>query len=137
LNYKGTLQQFARQYGDARLAVLLAEVEKGFQLYRKETTGAQASDKELKMLRPNLPSITESPAVFFGKLDKTIEGTKRAYNSYIDTYSAAGYDIGLLERLEYGQGSVRQQVINAGFDYDAMKSDGMSDEEIKAALKIN
>lgn len=87
------MQNFARQYKDKRLSVLLSETEKAFQLYRKETTGAQASDKELQLLRPNLPSITESPAVFFAKVDKTMEGTRRAKNALLNTYAKAGYDV--------------------------------------------
>ena len=93
-NYKGNMTQFMRQFSnDPRLSVLLAETEKAFQLYRKATTGAQASDKELRMLRPNLPSITESPAIFFGKLEATIEGTKREKDAYIRTYGGYGYDV--------------------------------------------
>jgi hypothetical protein len=88
------MQNFARQFSnDPRLATLLSETEKAFQLYRKETTGAQASDKELQLLRPNLPSITESPAIFFSKIDSTMNGTRRAQKALLDTYGKAGYDV--------------------------------------------
>ncbi len=93
LAYKGPISNLARQFSDPRIATLLSEVEKAFQLYRKETTGAQASDKELNMLRPNLPSLTDSPYVFFSKLNATIEGTKRAQNALLQTFKKAGYDV--------------------------------------------
>jgi len=92
-SYKGTLSNLMSQYKYPELQVLKAEVEKAFQLYRKETTGAQASDRELQMLRPLLPSLTDSPAVFFGKIEQTIAGTQRAMNALLDAYSLAGYDV--------------------------------------------
>ena len=105
LNYKGSIQNFARQYVNPKLSVLLAEVDKAFQLYRKETTGAQASDKELERLRPNLPAITESPAVFFSKIDATIAGTKRAQKALLDTLDKAGYDVSGYSLGETTQGT--------------------------------
>ncbi len=94
--YKGSMSNLIAQYKNPKLQVLKAEVEKAFQLYRKETTGAQASDKELQMLRPNLPSLSERPEVFFGKINQTIAGTSRAKDVLLDTLDKAGYDMGKL-----------------------------------------
>lgn len=106
--YDGSMTAFIRQYAkDPEFATLFAEVEKAFQLYRKETTGAQASDKELKVLRPYLPALKERPEIFFSKLNKTMEGTRRAREIYLETLGKGGVDV--------------SQFTGAG--------DGMSDEE--------
>lgn len=90
--YDGSTTAFIRQYSkDPEFAVLYAEIEKAFQLYRKATTGAQASDKELKVLRPLLPQLTERPEIFFGKIDETVKGTKRAKRIYLETLEAGAY----------------------------------------------
>ena len=48
-------------------------------------------DKELERLRPNLPSMSEPPAVFFGKLEQTINATKRARSLWIDNLEKGGF----------------------------------------------
>jgi len=92
--YKGPVSQLFLQRMPTELAALQSEVDKAFQLYRKETTGAQASDKELARLQPNLPRLTDTPALFFQKLENTVEDTARAKDIFLGSLGAANYNIG-------------------------------------------
>lgn len=91
--YSGSFQDLAAQLKDPKFAGLKAEIDKAFQLYRKETTGAQASDKELQMLKPNLPQASDTAEAFFTKLENTIAGTKRARRYYLESFEKAAYDV--------------------------------------------
>jgi len=109
--YDGSMTAFIRQYSkEPAFATAFAEIEKAFQLFRKETTGAQASDKEIKILRPLLPQLKERPDIFFSKLDETIKGTERAKRIY-------------LESLEKGEVDI------SGFQEEKEVDDGLTDDE--------
>ena len=96
--YDGSMTSFIRQFAKTpKFAVAFAEIEKAFQLYRKETTGAQASDKEIARLRPLLPQLSEKPEIFFGKLEETVNATKRARGIYLDALENAYIDVSRFE----------------------------------------
>lgn len=110
-NFTGTINDLITQYArDPKIAVLQAETQKAFQLYRKATTGAQASDKEIAVLRPLLPKLTDRPEVFFAKLAETIRGTQRAKDTFLDTYSTGGYDTSMFQ--DNGTGSSQSSGAN-------------------------
>lgn len=112
-NFTGTINDLITQYArDPKIAVLQAETQKAFQLYRKATTGAQASDKEIAVLRPLLPKLTDRPEVFFAKLAETIRGTQRAKDTFLDTYSTGGYDTSMFQ--DNGTGSSQSSGANIG-----------------------
>ena len=70
-----------------------SDQEKVFQKFRKATTGAQASDRELKMLRPLLPGIWDKGDAWDSKSRRAIEGSKRAFKTRIKIAEKAGYDV--------------------------------------------
>ena len=114
-NFTGTINDLITQYArDPKIAVLQAETQKAFQLYRKATTGAQASDKEIAVLRPLLPKLTDRPDVFFSKLQETILGTERAKNVFLDTYSTGGYDTSMFQNNQTQTGSSQSSGANIG-----------------------
>ena len=77
-------------------------LERVFQRYRKIITGAQASDKELKTIRPLITAFTDQPEVFFATAESLVSEARRAFNTRLDLYQAAGRDVtkmrGLLEK---------------------------------------
>lgn len=84
----------------------------------KAISGAAVSDKEVVRLTKFLPSLTDQENVAKSKLETLISEVKRAQTNYTETLGAVT------------QTNVRETVINAGYDYDALKAAGHSDEEI-------
>lgn len=83
----------AAQYSqDPRYTAVKRDIELAFQAFRKRVTGAQASDRELKMLRPIIASFKDRPEVFFQTVQNSIENTEIAFNDRLDVYRAAGRD---------------------------------------------
>lgn len=72
---------------------LKSKLERAFQLYRKAITGAQASDKELKMLRPLIASFKQRPEVFQAVAQDLISESSRLYERRLGLYQRAGRDI--------------------------------------------
>ena len=88
--------QFAKdpKYTDAK-----RKLERAFQKYRKIITGAQASERELRMLRPLITSFQDRPEVFFETLDTLIDETGRQFNNRLDINEARGADVSKFREL--------------------------------------
>ena len=75
---------------DPKYTAVKRDIEQAFQQFRKTTTGAQASDKELRMLRPLVASLTDKPEVFFETINNRIQNIEFNYNDRLNLYKAAG-----------------------------------------------
>jgi hypothetical protein len=84
---------------DPRYTALKSKLERAFQKYRKIVTGAQASDRELKMLRPLIASFKQRPQVFFTVAQDIMNEYDRQYNDRLALYEAVGRDISKLKGL--------------------------------------
>jgi hypothetical protein len=74
-----------------------AKVDRAFQKYRKITTGAQASDKEIARLVPLMPSSKDrDPEVYTRKAIQVIEEMQRSKGIILNTFQDAGFDVGNL-----------------------------------------
>jgi len=75
---------------DPKYTAIKADIESAFQSFRIRVTGAQASDKELKNLRPVIASLKDNPAVFFARLENQMANLEDAYNGRLSMYQNAG-----------------------------------------------
>lgn len=90
----------ASQYmKDPKYTAAKNKMERVFQSYRKVVTGAQASDRELKMLRPLVASFKDRPEVFFANLANMEEEADTLLASRFDMYDAFGRDTSKLREL--------------------------------------
>jgi hypothetical protein len=95
--------------------------------FMKAISGAAVSESEVKRLSTFLPSITDQETVIESKLNTLIAETQRTKGNLLSTLGAAD------------QGSapdIRAQVTAAGYDYDAMRADGLTDAKIKDSLGL-
>lgn len=79
--------QFAK---DPKFTVLKVKLERAFQKYRKLITGAQASDRELRMLRPLVATFTSRPDVFFQTAKDLIGEGDRVIDTRLDLMESVG-----------------------------------------------
>lgn len=84
---------------DPKYTAVKNKMERVFQSYRKVVTGAQASDRELKMLRPLVASFKDRPEVFFANLANMEEEADTLLGSRFDMYDAFGRDTSKLREL--------------------------------------
>lgn len=101
-----------------RLESLIGKIKADFM---KALSGAAVSEAEVKRLSAFLPSITDQESVIRSKLETLTAETGRAKANLLNTLGASGGSSAV---------SAREAATNAGYDYDAMKADGLSDEEI-------
>ena len=87
---------------DPRYTALKRKIERAFQAFRKRVTGAQASDKELRMLRPLLARVQDRPGIFFETINDLIREGRNAYRDRLNLYQAAGRDIRQFEQILQG-----------------------------------
>jgi hypothetical protein len=80
----------AKYGGDRNLIQLKGKLERMFQSYRKVITGAQASAKELNILRPLFPSATDRPGVIFDSLQTIEDETGRNIGNRIRIMDSFG-----------------------------------------------
>jgi hypothetical protein len=95
--------------------------------FMKAISGAAVSESEVKRLSTFLPNITDQETVIESKLNTLISETQRTKGNLLSTLGAAD------------QGSapdIRAQVTAAGYDYDAMRADGLTDAKIKDSLGL-
>jgi len=74
--------------------------------------------------------------VSLDKLQGVRDMLEKKNQGYIQSFSAAGFDVTGFENFNFGGNELRSQVLQAGFDYDAMKSAGLSDEDIKDSVGL-
>jgi hypothetical protein len=95
--------------------------------FMKALSGAAVSEAEVKRLSTFLPNITDQETFIESKLNTLISETQRTKGNLLSTLGAAD------------QGSapdIRAQVAAAGYDYDAMRADGLTDAKIRDALGL-
>jgi len=122
-NYSGTIGDWARQAGGNKdFSAFFAETEKMFQLFRKITTGAQASDRELRMLRPLIAKSTDIPKIFIAKALASREIARALRANYIKRQGEAGRDITGFrditspEDVEYAKQLYENALLSTGMD---------------------
>ncbi len=84
---------------DPKYIGLKSKLERAFQLYRKAITGAQASDRELKMLRPLIATFKTRPEIFSAVAQDLISESGRLYSRRLSLYKGAGRDTRKLEGM--------------------------------------
>ena len=84
---------------EPKYTALKQKLERAFQQYRKIITGAQASDKELKTLRPLIASFTDRPENFFENINSLIDENDRLFQTRLSTAGAAGRDTARFQEL--------------------------------------
>ena len=90
---------------DPRFAALKDKLDRAFQKYRKIITGAQASDKELKTIRPLVANFLQAPERFFINANDIVSEADRAFNRRLDLMESVGRDVsGLRGLIEAGPG---------------------------------
>ncbi len=121
---------------DPQLAQINQLITSAIQPYRNSVTGAAWGDQEDGEYQMLFGSTKYSPTELRQRLVgvKEILASKSAaaLNSYVNPMGLYGnqFERGTLSQ----SGDLRSRVDAAGFDYDAMKADGLSDEEIEASL---
>lgn len=122
---------------DPKLAQINQLITSAIQPYRNSVTGAAWGDQEDGEYQMLFGSTKYSPAELRQRLVgvKEILASKSAtaLNSFVNPI---GYYDNPFESGQYesNDSSLRSKVDQAGYNYDAMKADGLSDEEIRAAL---
>jgi len=83
-----------------KLAALWSKLERAFQKYRIETTGVQASDKELSRLRPLIPHLGQNPESFLLTAKDIISELDMMAGNRIGTWRAGQRDKVVVDGLE-------------------------------------
>jgi hypothetical protein len=99
--FLGIGELFTQLFGSKEFAAFKSAVNRAFQSYRKLVTGAQASDKELARLEPNLPKVTDRPDIFIEKAQQLINEYDRLKNLYLEDLKRGGYDISAYSNVSY------------------------------------
>jgi len=81
------------QFSNPKFNALKQKLERAFQKFRKVITGAQASDKELRTLRPLIASLTSTPEAFFNIANDLISETNRSVDTRLGLMSDIGRDV--------------------------------------------
>jgi hypothetical protein len=83
-----------------RLAALHSKLERAFQKYRIETTGAQASDKELQRLRPLIANLAQNPQSFMLTAEDIMRELDQSVSNRIGNARAVNRDPQIVDNLE-------------------------------------
>lgn len=84
---------------DPKYTAVKRAIEQAFQAFRKRTTGAQASDREIKILREIMPALQDRPSVFFSTIELMLQENNNVATERLKLYRAFGRDISQLEEL--------------------------------------
>lgn len=114
--------------GDRELVRLTRKMERLFQAYRKVITGAQASGKELQILRPLFPSATDRPGILLDAIKDIENETYSNMDSRLELMGSVGRDVSKLKPLveQRRDGQVK---IYVGEDSSKDKVSLLSDED--------
>jgi len=89
-----------RQFRNPKVAALYSKLERAFQKYRVQTTGAQASDKELKTLRPLIARLVDNPEVFQETMVDLQRELDQAVTNRFSTQRNLGRDKNVIDNME-------------------------------------
>jgi hypothetical protein len=92
------LQSMGGDKNAAKFETFKAEVDKTFQAFRKDVTGAQAALKELGWLEPDYPRGTDPPDVFIDKTNEALKRFEEAEQLLLNLYSQKGSRVGDLRK---------------------------------------
>ncbi|HRZ15345.1 MAG TPA: hypothetical protein P5110_07550 [Candidatus Omnitrophota bacterium] len=101
-NISPTIAQYMPQYGP-KFGTFFTKLEDAFQKYRKVTTGAQASDRELQMLRPIIPNRNDTYDTFVDKAEAFIKWKKLERDTYLRNTGLAGFDVTGFQKAKAAQ----------------------------------
>ena len=119
-NFQGGLGELARKVkGDPILSTLALETETTFQQVRSAITGAQASARELEILRPLTPQMTDPINIFIAKTMAFRRIASRSFQNKLNVLKATGVDTKALdqfnkETLEISAAEYKIQLIENG-----------------------
>lgn len=99
-----------RQFRNPQVASLYSKLERAFQKYRVKTTGAQASDKELKQLRPLISRLVDEPEVFMNTLNDLRRELDQSVSNRLETQRNLGRDENVINRIEQSYFGGRQPI---------------------------
>lgn len=85
---------FVRKIGDPKFAAFHDKIEQFFQAYRQRITGAQASVRELAILRKIIPQAGDTNEVFKARLEGNLAELDALQNSVLDSLEKSNFDIG-------------------------------------------
>jgi len=127
-----TARQFLK---NPALAGVARDIELAFQKWRIRVTGVQASDKELKVLRRVIASLSDNPRVFFQTVKNFTDNAEQDFNNLLDVKESFGRDVtqfrDLLDSSAKKKGlGFRTQFSPSGSD----EFSKMSEEELKAII---
>lgn len=152
--FRGTAEQVAQKLGattDAKQAALATKINTTIQNYRQSISGAAFTVPETKEYKAIFPSITNVKELNVAKIDalretyqsvvKTKIGLTMGRQAYEQIFGQEGAWAGASgEKLAPVASSTatdaRTKIINAGYDYDAIKRDNpkLTDQEILDSL---
>jgi hypothetical protein len=89
-----------RQFTNPRLAALADKLERVFQKYRTQVTGAQASDLEIQRLRPLIANLMQNPETFKRNAADLAKELDNAVSNRIGLQRIAGRDEKVLQGFE-------------------------------------
>ncbi len=121
---------------DPKLAKINAHITSAIQPYRNSVTGAAWGTQEDGEYQQLFGSTKYSPTELRQRLVTVKEMLKSKSATGLDTFvNPLGYYDNTFESGDYAPtDDLRSRVDAAGYDYDAMKADGLSDADIEAAL---
>lgn len=97
-NAVSKVNEMAGDKDEPKFATFKAEVDKAFQQYRKETTGAAAALAELGWIAPDLPEASDSKKRFVEKTITAIQRFAEGEKLLLDTYGQRGSRISELKK---------------------------------------
>ena len=93
---------------DHKFAVIKQKLERAFQSYRKIITGAQASDRELRMLRPLVARLISTPETFLQSIDSIVAENDSILNNRVGLMDAFGRDTSQLKKFLFEEKGVQE-----------------------------
>lgn len=141
----GTADDIQKKLGvlktDPKYAATAVELDRVFQQYRQNMTGAAFGAAESSEYAKVLPSKSNTLSLNLA----LINGALGYNNDFVEGVIKNSVGEGGVYIKQYaegakpaasGGGDLKSQAAAQGYDYDAMKADGHSDEEIRAALGL-
>lgn len=89
-----------QQFRNPRVAALFDKLERAFQKYRIQVTGAQASDKELARLRPLIANLSQNPEVFTKNLSDIINELDQSVTNRLGILKSYNRDENVINNLD-------------------------------------
>lgn len=126
--------------GDKEIEAIKSKLVTAVQPYRNKVTGAAWGDQEEAEYQALIGSVKFTPDDLRNKLnvfkDTLKQQSQTALLAGIDPLGAVNSNSSIQGNSNLGGTSLSAQVAAKGYDYQKMRDDGNSDDEIKAALGL-